>query len=247
MRQTRTKYHQPNTFSTADVDDDDDNSDDNGNNQPTATMPARTAAAAAAASMTRTCTLVLVTTATRSEWCLTRRNAASRVAPDQNSRCAVQREEQLDQWLSQLMKIKARVRKYTSTKRGKQLWLGIALHWCCVCQVRFGTMIFVAWFRSIGTENYWPSCMSTNILNSGNPHLTSPSEQCLDNKCCLSSWRHLCYGRGQSDLIQLVRSNGWEHRNPSLALRYCFEKPNPSCCSQDTEFRYWPSNSLLFY
>ena len=77
-------------------------------------MPARTSAAVAA--MTRTCIFVLVTTATRYECCLTRWNEVSRVAPDQNSGCAVQREHQPDQCLSEMMKLKARVLKYKSTK-----------------------------------------------------------------------------------------------------------------------------------
>ena len=83
VRQTRTKSHQPNTF----LPNNDNNSDHNDNNQPTATIPTRTAVAAA--SMTRTCIFVLVRTATRYECSLTRWNAASRAAPDQNPRCIV--------------------------------------------------------------------------------------------------------------------------------------------------------------
>ena len=145
------------------------------------------------------------------------------------------------------MKLEARALNPMSTTRGKQLWLDTALDCCCVCQIRFGTMIFLACFGSIGIRNCWLSGMSTNSMLWWNPHLTSSSEYCLDNRCCLSSWRHLCNGRGQSDLIQNVRSDGWENRNPYLVRRYCFEKPNPSCYSQETELGFWASNSLLLY
>ena len=133
LKPTGAKHHQTNTFSTADIDDDDDNSDDNDNNQPTATMPTRTAAAAtAAASMTRTCIFVLMWTASRYKCYLTHWNTASRLAPDRHSRCAVQREEWIDLWLSQLMKLEARALNPMSTTRGKATMIGHST-WLLLC------------------------------------------------------------------------------------------------------------------
>ena len=68
---------------------------------------------------------------------------------------------------------------YSSTlqqRGGKQLWLGKALDWCCVCQVRFGSMIFVGFVSCFGVENYRPSGMSTNSMFGGIPTCSSPSD-----------------------------------------------------------------------
>ena len=111
-----------------------------------------------------------------------------------------------------------------------------------VWQHDFRWLCFLLWCRKLLTNWYVNKLYAMSI-----PHLTSPSEYCSDNRCYLSSWRHFCYGRDQSDSNRSVQSVGLENRNPYLALRYCSEKLHPSCCCESIEFRYWPPNSLLLY
>ena len=126
-------------------------------------MPARTAAtaatAAAAAAMMRNCIFVQMRTATQYECCLTRWNAACRVAPKQNTQRAVQREERLDLCLSQLMTIEARVLKYKSVKWWKVTMIGHNT-WLMLCmpsavqRYDFRWLCFLLWDRKLLTVGY---------------------------------------------------------------------------------------------